>query len=178
MAEKSNLHNQIDARADWEKFRITGNQADADKAYNSAVAAGFGGNEKSPLLANIPQLSKAFDEGRADAKTEWAIGRKEDAIHNLQTKYLTPEVGKSYQGPIVDVDGDKAFQSIKHEGKNALVVHQLKDLVSTKADTFAPSGKVIDIRYAAQGIGVGKEVKELGDRSLSHTPKGMGGLSR
>lgn len=179
--DRSVFIDQLEARSEWEKYRISNNPEHGEMALHYAEAAGFGANEKTQLLRNVPELSKAFDEGRSNAETDWAISRLDDNPHLKYgpDDYIKPEVGKTYQGRIIDGDSDTVYQAVKMDGRDIVVMHKLNELSSIQSDTFSASPQEVNIRYIAHGVAVGKLVqKELGDRSLEHKPKGMDGQSR
>lgn len=161
--QRTVLDDQLEARAEWEKYQISGETEHAVMALHFAEAAGFGANEKTALIRNVPELSKAFDDGRSNAEADWAISLLEPGakLDYRSLSFVTPEPGKTYQGRIIHGDADTIYQAAVVDGEDVIVPHPLSDLSSVESNTFAFSPLEVSIRYIADGVAVGKLVQPL-----------------
>jgi hypothetical protein len=186
MAEKdeSVFEKQLQARAEWAKFEVTGNEDHGLHAIGLAESSGFGGEEKSALLKNTPELSKAFDEGFRDRTADYAIGLKESDVSEAEhlQKFgpvIPPTAGATYEGPIVHGDAKNLYQAVKIDDKAVLVMHERAALSSLHTKTLAQPDKPVNIRYIAEGVGIAKPVKEMdGLKSPEYQAKGIAGIGK
>ncbi|MGY2172135.1 KfrB domain-containing protein [Pseudomonas gingeri] len=174
---------QLDARAEWEKYKITGNVEHGEKALGIAENSGYDGQEKSALLRGVPELSKAYEQGVSDNATDWAIAQKLSVDRsNYLEKYgpmIPPTTGQTYEGPIVHGTDQHLYQATKIHHNEVLVRHERACLSSIDASTLATGGKSVNIKYVGDGVGIAKPVKELeGPRSPEYQHKGSSGIGR
>lgn len=180
--DKDNVDPQLVARGEWAKFQSTGNIDSGDIALTLARGSGYNGDEKSPLIKNTPELSKAFDEGRKDNSTDWAIKIKESAeseshYFNKFGPEIKPALGTTYEGPIVYGDSKSLYQAAKVNGDDVLVVHERTALSSVQPGTLAGHDKPVNIKYLTEGVGVAKPAIELvGPKAPEYQPRGGPGM--
>jgi len=164
-SQKTPFDKQLDARGDWEKFKVSGEPEYGEKALSAAEQSGFSNDGKTNLLKNVPELSAAYDKGVSYSATDYAISKKENQLsHDHLDKYgpeIPPTVGKTYEGPIVYGTEKSLYQAAKVEHNEVLVRHDRKALQSTQTQTLEAANSV-RVRYVTPEYAVATPIaKEI-----------------
>ncbi|KQW19860.1 MULTISPECIES: hypothetical protein [Pseudomonas] len=159
--QRTVLHDQLEARAKWEKYLISGAVEEGELALHFAECAGYGANEKTALIKNVRELSKAFDEGRSNAEADWAISLQESGrgLNFWSLNFNLPKLGEIYRGRIVHGDADMVYQTVLINGDEVVIAHRISELSSLESNTFAHNSLEVHIQYIASGLAVGKLVQ-------------------
>lgn len=168
--EKSVFDKQLEARAEWEKYQITGDLHHGEQALTAAESSGYANDGKSILLANVPELSAAYDKGVADNSTDYAIEKEVNRLSSHHLNQWGPMIpgleGNTYEGPIVHGDDKSLYQASKIAHNEVLIRHDRSALHSSRASTLDPSHASVKIRYITGDYAVAapSPEKELGGR--------------
>jgi hypothetical protein len=164
MAEQRTvLHDQLEARAKWEKYLISGGAEEGEMALHFAECAGYGANEKTALIRNVPELSKAFDDGRSNAEADWAISLQvsEKGKYFWSLNFIYPKAGEVYRGRIIHGDADTVYQEVLINSEELIVPHRISELSSLESNTFSINRLEVQIHYIANSFALGKLVQPL-----------------
>lgn len=162
--EQTAFDKQLEARGDWEKFKISGDTELGESALGSAQSSGYANEGKSNLLENIPELSAAYDRGVTDSAVDYAIDEKENQLpHRHLEKYgpeIPPTVGTVYEGKIVWGDSNYLYQESKVGYNEVLIRHDRKALHSTQAEALLKANGA-RIQYLTPDYATASVSKEL-----------------
>jgi hypothetical protein len=155
---------QLEARAEWDKWKISGQIEHYEKAIDSAHAAGFGNDGKTEYLKNVPELSDAYDGGVIDHATEFAVEQRMARVSPHDMAKYGPEVppveGRTYEGPIVHADERYIYQAVEDGTEKTLVTHTREVLNNAHTGALAQQGTHARIRYVTADYAVASSVSK------------------
>lgn len=163
--KKSVFDKQLEARVEWEKYKITGDPEHGEIALSSAESSGYANEGKSVFLKNVPELSNAYNEGVSDNAADYSIEKKlERESNDHLDKYgpmIPPTAGKTYEGPIVYGDENHLYQASKIQHNEVLIKHERNSLGSSESNTLERSGDSVSVRYVSDKLAIASPMKEM-----------------
>lgn len=171
------------AGAAWHK---AANAADSTVIYQTpegkAKLYADAGSDRGQVYKNLPfdslpgaeEFKRGFKESLAIEKNELSMPVSKADFPQLGK----PELGKTYEGPIVAMRNDMVIQAVKDGNRTHHVEHQRANLQFSNPSQMV-QGKDVAIKYSfSANVGIVGERMELKAKAHEIQPKGLGGIGK